>query len=59
MRLRNVLLVGGLTLAIALVAVPARAQFYEQHNLVTDSTDSNLINPWGLVSSSGSPWSTI
>jgi uncharacterized protein (TIGR03118 family) len=56
MRLRNVLLVGGLTLAIALVAVPARAQFYEQHNLVTDSTDSNLINPWGLVSSSGSPW---
>jgi uncharacterized protein (TIGR03118 family) len=56
MRLRNVLLVGGITLAIALVAVPARAQFYEQHNLVTDSADSNLINPWGLVSSATSPW---
>ncbi len=43
-------------MAIALVAVPAMAQFYEQHNLVSDGTDPDLINPWGLVSSATSPW---
>jgi uncharacterized protein (TIGR03118 family) len=38
------------------MAVPAMAQSYEQHNLVTDGTDPDLINPWGLVSSATSPW---
>ena len=56
MRLRRELVVAGFTLAIALVAVPAMAQFYEQHNLVSDGTDPDLINPWGLVSSATSPW---
>jgi uncharacterized protein (TIGR03118 family) len=55
MRLRKYL-VSGFTLAIALMAVPAMAQSYEQHNLVTDGTDPDLINPWGLVSSATSPW---
>lgn len=55
MRLRRYL-VAVITLASALVAVPAMAQFYEQHNLVTDGTDPDLINPWGLVSSANSPW---
>jgi uncharacterized protein (TIGR03118 family) len=41
--------------SVTLVAQPA-SQFYEQHNLVTNKTDSDLVNPWGLVSSAGSPW---
>jgi uncharacterized protein (TIGR03118 family) len=50
-------LVAALTLGSAsLVAAPATAQFYEQHDLVTDGTDPDLINPWGLVSSPTSPW---
>ncbi len=38
------------------------AQHYQQTNLVSDvaglavTTDSNLVNPWGLTSSSTSPW---
>src|SRR5690242_9554952 len=38
------------------------AQHYQQTNLVSDiaglaaTTDSNLVNPWGLTSSSSSPW---
>ena len=49
-----VLLLGG--------AAPASAQFYTQHNLVSDIpgladlTDSSLVNAWGLVASTGSPW---
>src|SRR5712691_5252760 len=41
---------------------PAAAQFYAQHNLVSDGTvpadhvDPNLVNAWGLVSSPTSPW---
>ncbi len=41
---------------------PASAQFYSQHNLVSDGAvpadlvDPSLVNAWGLVSSSTSPW---
>ncbi len=47
---------------IVLVARPAAAQFYAQHNLVSDGTvpadlvDPNLVNAWGLASSPTSPW---
>ncbi|HKR28036.1 MAG TPA: TIGR03118 family protein [Acidobacteriaceae bacterium] len=52
--------------SVALVAaacsLPALAQHYKQTNLVSDqsgvaaTTDTNLVNPWGLSRSSGSPW---
>jgi len=42
--------------ATALGATPASAQFYEQHNLVSSDSDADLVNAWGLASSSGSPW---
>ena len=41
--------------ALATSSMPARAQFYQQHNLVSDlnglapTFDPNLINPWGVV----------
>jgi uncharacterized protein (TIGR03118 family) len=41
---------------------PAAAQFYAQHNLVSDGSiaadlvDPSLVNAWGLVSSPTSPW---
>src|SRR5207253_7075418 len=41
---------------------PAAAQFYRQHNLVSDQPgvadhrDDNLVNAWGLVASATSPW---
>lgn len=41
---------------------PAAAQFYAQHNLVSDGVvpadlvDPALVNAWGLVASSTSPW---
>ena len=44
------------------VASPASAQFYKQHNLVSDGavsadlTDPDLVNAWGLVASATSPW---
>ena len=41
MRLRTPLIVG-LALTLALIATPALAQFYEQHNLVSDGT----AQPW-------------
>jgi uncharacterized protein (TIGR03118 family) len=53
------------TLSVALLlggADPAAAQFYTQHNLVSDipgladHTDSFLVNPWGLVASTSSPF---
>ncbi|HEX3436813.1 MAG TPA: TIGR03118 family protein [Pseudacidobacterium sp.] len=31
-------------------------QRYNQTNLVTNSSDSSLINPWGMSRGSGSPW---
>jgi uncharacterized protein (TIGR03118 family) len=43
-------------LILALHPVPASAQFYEQHNLATNTSDPDLINPWGLTSSATSPW---
>ncbi len=53
----------GLSLALlVLVARPAAAQFYAQHNLLSDGAvpadlvDPNLVNAWGLVSSPTSPW---
>jgi uncharacterized protein (TIGR03118 family) len=53
------------SLSIALIlgaANPAIAQFYTQHNLVSDGAvaadlvDPSLVNAWGLVSSATSPW---
>jgi len=41
---------------------PVAAQYYEQHNLLSDGsavgglTDPNLVNAWGLTSSPTSPW---
>ena len=52
-----------LTSAAALCLAPAAvAQHYRQTNLVSDipnlaaTTDTNLVNPWGLTRSSTSPW---
>jgi len=53
------------SLAFALIAgaaSTASAQFYSQHNLQSDGavpadfTDPDLVNAWGLVASSTSPW---
>jgi uncharacterized protein (TIGR03118 family) len=54
------------TLSLSLlsgIAFPAVAQHYRETDLVADQsgtaaafTDSNLVNPWGLSRSSGSPW---
>ena len=56
----------GLALALALfVPVLSFAQHYTQTNLVTDGntpgvtaahTDGQLLNPWGITRSTGSPW---
>ena len=52
----------GLSAALIVAAQPAAAQFYAQHNLVSDGAvpadlvDPNLVNAWGLVSSPTSPW---
>jgi len=53
-----------LVLGIAVFALPTLtlAQHYKQTNLVSDiigmapTHDPNLVNPWGLTRSSGSPW---
>lgn len=48
--------------AAAAFALPAMAQHYLQTNLTADQsgvaalTDPNLVNPWGMSRSSGSPW---
>lgn len=53
-------LIGLLSLAIASQA--QQLQHYKQTNLVADTSgvagamDSNLVNPWGISRSSGSPW---
>lgn len=50
------------TLVAAACALPVLAQHYKQTNLVSDQSgvatvqDTNLVNPWGLSRSSGSPW---
>jgi uncharacterized protein (TIGR03118 family) len=47
---------------VTMAASPARAQFYAQHNLVSDGAvpadlvDPLLVNAWGLVASTTSPW---
>jgi len=53
----------GVSILLCLAASrPAAAQFYTQHNLVSDGavpadlTDPELVNAWGLVSSTTSPW---
>ena len=49
-------------LAIAIVSLPAVAQKATPTNLTSDIpnvgtfTDTNLVNPWGLVASAASPW---
>ena len=54
-------------LSLALVAMlggarPAAAQFYLQHDLVSDGAvradlvDPSLVNPWGLVAGPATPW---
>jgi hypothetical protein len=41
---------------------PAAAQFYAQHNLVSDGAvpadlvDQDLVNAWGLVAGPTTPW---
>src|ERR1700746_3890744 len=46
----------------AALAIPAMAQHYKQTSLTADqagvatNTDINMVNPWGLSRSSGSPW---
>lgn len=51
-----------LTLTLAALPLSGLAQHYQQTNLVADqmgvaaATDTNLVNPWGLSRSSGSPW---
>ena len=55
--------IASLSIALMLGAAnPAIAQFYTQHNLVSDQAgaadlmDPSLVNAWGLVSSATSPW---
>ncbi|HYT73717.1 MAG TPA: TIGR03118 family protein, partial [Vicinamibacterales bacterium] len=55
--------VASLAAALALgAAAPAQAQFYAQHNLVSDGAvpadlvDPNLVNAWGLTASGTSPF---
>ncbi len=49
-------------LALSTVLPAQQVQHYKQTNLVSDTpgmaavTDPNLVNPWGLSRSSGSPW---
>ena len=52
-----------LSVGLLVSSLPAAAQFYTQHNLVSDDPavpadrfDPHLVNAWGLVSSATSPW---
>src|SRR5467141_4169580 len=63
--MRNGILSAIVSLSVVLIlgsVPPAAAQFYTQHNLVSDGfvpadlVDPNLVNAWGLVSSPTSPW---
>jgi len=61
---RNTLLATlGLSAIVLLAASqPAVAQFYAQHNLISDGfvpadlVDTNLVNAWGLVAGPTTPW---
>jgi len=66
-KIRKTSLLGGFSIASVCLlslstALPAQVQHYTQTNLVADTTgvaaatDPNLVNPWGLSRSSGSPW---
>jgi len=54
-----------ISLAVVLIlgsVQPAVAQFYTQHNLVSDGAvpadlvDTDMVNAWGLVSGPTTPW---
>lgn len=55
-------LVAGTAIALSLAGAVAYGQHYTQTNLVSNEmgvapvTDSDLINPWGMSRSPGSPW---
>jgi uncharacterized protein (TIGR03118 family) len=52
----------GIMILLAALAAIATGQHYKQTNLVSDipnlaaKTDPNLVNPWGVARSAGSPW---
>lgn len=54
--------IAGPALALSMMSGVAFGQHYNQTNLVANTTgvapvtDPNLINPWGMARSSGSPW---
>jgi uncharacterized protein (TIGR03118 family) len=61
---RRLIITSSLAAAL-IVGLPqlAHAQFYQQHNLVSDgavpadhATDTDLVNAWGLAASAASPW---
>jgi uncharacterized protein (TIGR03118 family) len=57
MRSSALFLGAGLLAALTtLTAAPAAAQFYDQHNLVSSDSDTDLVNAWGLVSGPTTPW---
>src|SRR6266568_3993865 len=58
-----ILVIASLSIVLILGGVrPATAQFYTQHNLVSDGAvpadhlDPNMVNAWGLAASPTSPW---
>src|SRR6266704_6821716 len=58
-----ILVIASLSIVLILGGVrPATAQFYTQHNLVSDGAvpadhlDPNMVNAWGLAASPSSPW---
>src|SRR2546428_3799680 len=58
-----ILVIASLSIVLILGGVrPATAQFYTQHNLVSDGAvpadhlDPNMVNAWGLAISPTSPW---
>jgi uncharacterized protein (TIGR03118 family) len=55
-RITRSALLGGLVLIASAPAMVRADSFYQQTNLVTSATDPDLINPWGISSSSGSPF---
>lgn len=66
-KMRRIPLARGLAIAAVCLlslstVLSAQVQHYKQTNLVADTTgvapttDPNLVNPWGLSRSSGSPW---
>jgi uncharacterized protein (TIGR03118 family) len=63
--MRKGIVSGIVSLSVVLIlggVQPAAAQFYTQHNLVSDGfvpadhPDSNMVNAWGLVSGPATPW---